>query len=288
MHVLRGLIAKAAQVPMPVLVEGETGTGKELVAQELHRQSRLPGRLVCVNAAALPETLAEAELFGFERGAFTGAIRSQPGRIAEAHDGTLFLDEAADISRATQARLLRTLDSGEVTRLGSSRTAPIRFRLVAAVQRPPEQLIADGAWRQDFRYRVTGIRLRLPALRERQSDIPVLGAHFVRALGSVSLPEESLRQLMDFPWPGNVRQLRQVIERAVYLGAKQPTAGDLREALEAELESPAVQPSRPTPRQLSELRATVGGSVSRLAALLRISRATAYRWLKEADPVMEG
>jgi psp operon transcriptional activator len=207
-----------------VLVIGERGTGKELIAERLHRLSaRWDEPLVIMNCAALPETLIEAELFGHEAGAFTGATKSRAGRFEEADRGTLFLDELATLSMGAQERLLRAVEYGEVTRIGSSRPVRVDVRIVAATNENLPKLADDGRFRSDLLDRLCFEVITLPPLRVREGDIAVLADYFGRRMAAEigwerwpGFAEHVSRQLEDYPWPGNVRELRNVIERAVY------------------------------------------------------------------------
>lgn len=216
--------SRAAALNRPVLVIGERGTGKELVAERLHRLSpRWAGPLVTMNCAALPETLIEAELFGHEAGAFTGATRARQGRFEEADGGTLFLDELATLSGAAQERLLRATEYGEVTRIGSNRQLRVDVRIVAATNEHLPRLVEQGRFRADLLDRLSFEVVTLPPLRAREGDVPVLADHFGRRMASElewpSWPGFSAgayRTLEAHDWPGNVRELRNVVERAVY------------------------------------------------------------------------
>ncbi len=216
--------SRAAGLNRPVLVIGERGTGKELVAERLHRLSaRWSGPLITLNCAALPETLIEAELFGHEAGAFTGATKARAGRFEEADGGTLFLDELATLSMGAQERLLRAVEYGEVTRIGASRSIRVDVRIVAATNEHLPALADSGRFRADLLDRLSFEVITLPPLRAREGDVPVLAEHFGRRmaaeLGWRRWPGFGPRvqaALGDYPWPGNVRELRNVVERAVY------------------------------------------------------------------------
>jgi psp operon transcriptional activator len=216
--------SRAAPMRRPVLVIGERGTGKELIAERLHRLSnRWEEPLVTMNCAALPETLIEAELFGHEAGAFTGATKAREGRFEEADRGTLFLDELATLSMGAQERLLRAVEYGEVTRIGSSRPMRVDVRIVAATNEDLPRLAEEGRFRSDLLDRLSFEVITLPPLRAREGDIGVLTQYFGRRmaaeLGWETWPgfaEHVQRQLEEYHWPGNVRELRNVIERAVY------------------------------------------------------------------------
>jgi psp operon transcriptional activator len=216
--------SRAAPLDRPVLVIGERGTGKELIAERLHHlSSRWDGPLIVMNCAALPETLIEAELFGHEAGAFTGATKARPGRFEEANGGTLFLDELATLSSPAQDRLLRAIEYGEVTRIGASRPLEVDVRIVAATNEHLPRLVEEGRFRADLLDRLSFEVVTLPPLRYRQSDIPVLTDFFGRRMGLLlgwdqwpGFSEGAMAQLQAYAWPGNVRELRNVVERAVY------------------------------------------------------------------------
>ncbi|WP_404712471.1 phage shock protein operon transcriptional activator [Sphingomonas sp. MMS24-J13] len=216
--------SRAAALNRPVLVIGERGTGKELIAERLHRLSpRWAGPLVTMNCAALPETLIEAELFGHEAGAFTGATKARIGRFEEADGGTLFLDELATLSSGAQERLLRATEYGEVTRIGSSKPVRVDVRIVAATNEHLPELVDKGRFRADLLDRLSFEVITLPPLRAREGDIAVLADHFGRRMAAeVGYPrwpgfsKQAAQLLESYTWPGNVRELRNVVERAVY------------------------------------------------------------------------
>jgi psp operon transcriptional activator len=216
--------SRAAPTSRPVLVVGERGTGKELIAERLHRLSpRWDEPLVTLNCAALPEALIEAELFGHEAGAFTGAVRARAGRFEEADKGTLFLDELATLSMAAQERLLRAVEYGEVTRIGSSRPIQVDVRIVAATNEHLPRLAEEGRFRADLLDRLSFEVITLPPLRLREGDVPVLADYFGTRMASElgwngwpGFSNAAMSLLELYPWPGNVRELRNVVERAVY------------------------------------------------------------------------
>jgi psp operon transcriptional activator len=216
--------SRAAPMRRPVLVIGERGTGKELIAERLHRLSNRWGEpLVTMNCAALPETLIEAELFGHEAGAFTGATKAREGRFEEADRGTLFLDELATLSTGAQERLLRAVEYGEVTRIGSNRPISVDVRIVAATNENLPRLAAEGRFRADLLDRLSFEVITLPPLRAREGDVEVLADYFGRRMAAEigwerwpGYAEHVSRQLEEHDWPGNVRELRNVVERAVY------------------------------------------------------------------------
>lgn len=222
------LVLREVEVVAPtdssVLIQGETGTGKELIAQAIHNRSgRRDQPFVKVNCAAIPSGLLESELFGHEKGAFTGAIMRKPGRFELADKGTLFLDEVGDIPLDLQAKLLRVLQEHEFERLGSTRTQQVDVRVIAATHRDLNQMVEDGTFRSDLFYRLHVFPLTVPPLRDRREDIPLMVRHFVEKFSKrmdreiERIPARSLQALTDHPWPGNVRELQNVIERAVIL-----------------------------------------------------------------------
>jgi psp operon transcriptional activator len=216
--------SRAAALNRPVLVIGERGTGKELVAERLHRLSpRWAGALVTMNCAALPETLIEAELFGHEAGAFTGATKARAGRFEEADGGTLFLDELATLSQGAQERLLRAVEYGEVNRIGSSRPIRVDVRIVAATNEHLPALVEKARFRADLLDRLSFEVITLPPLRAREGDVPVLADYFARRMAAElgwprwpGFSKRAMEELEAHDWPGNVRELRNVVERAVY------------------------------------------------------------------------
>jgi two-component system response regulator AtoC len=215
-------IERVAPSDATVLIEGESGTGKELVAHSIHERSSRHGRpFVAVNASAMPDTLAESELFGHERGAFTGAVASRPGRFELAQGGTLFLDEVGTLSPAVQAKLLRVLESRELERVGGRRTISVDFRLISATNEDLEARVAAGAFREDLYYRINTVALRIPPLRERPGDVALLVDHFLGRLGArhrrpgKTVSPAVLERLQRHPWKGNVRELEHVVEMLV-------------------------------------------------------------------------
>lgn len=241
---MKRLVQAVAPTAAPVLVQGPSGCGKELVAQALHRLSGRTGALVAVNCAAIPADLLEGELFGRERGAFTGADQARAGLIEQAADGTLFLDEIGDMPMALQAKLLRVLETREVRRLGASTLTKVDFRLVAATHRDLGTLVAAGAFREDLFFRLAVFPVSVPALADRPGDIPLLVRRLLDEQAAATpvapLPEfdaSAMRALAGHPWPGNVRELKTVVQRACLLfpgqvvSAQQVLANLLRFAL---------------------------------------------------------
>jgi len=236
-------VEKVADSDATVLLVGESGTGKELVARSIHAKGPRRARpFVAVNASALPESLAEAELFGHEKGAFTGAVGSRPGRFELAEGGTLFLDEIGTLSVAVQSKLLRVLESREVERLGGRRPIPVDFRLISATNEDLEARVAAGTFREDLYYRIHTVPIRIPPLREREGDVRLLAEHFVHVFakrhgkGPKSLSAEALRRLEGHGWRGNVRELQHMVEMLVLF-----SEGDIVE--EADLPRGLRQPS---------------------------------------------
>ena len=224
MQAVRDLIARVAPTDATVLITGETGTGKELVARAIHRNSpRASKPFVAVNCAAFTETLLESELFGHEKGAFTGADRSRQGLFEAAHEGTLFLDEVAEMSPAAQAKLLRVVTDGQILRLGTTQPRRVDVRLLAATHRDLPQRVREGFFREDLYYRLAVVPIPIPPLRERREDIPILSELFVRQVAmELKLPKrifspEALEKLKRYDFPGNARELRNLIERASIL-----------------------------------------------------------------------
>jgi DNA-binding NtrC family response regulator len=214
-------LARVAPSELPVLVTGETGTGKELVARALHERSpRAGGPFVAVNCGAVPENLVESELFGHEKGAFTGAVARKTGVFELADGGVLFLDEIGEVPAAAQVKLLRALESKEFMRVGATRPTRVDIRIVSATNRDLRAEVAAARFREDLYYRLSGLTLRLPPLRERQRDIALLAGHFLsRANPRKKLSPAALERLAAYAWPGNVRELQMVIQRAAILGA---------------------------------------------------------------------
>jgi len=242
MRRLYDLIAKVAATDVTVLICGESGAGKELVARAIHEQSahRRSGEFIAMNCAALPSELIESELFGHEKGAFTGAAGQRKGKFELAHGGTIFLDEIGDMSLNTQAKLLRVLEERKVERLGGSHSIPVNVRVISATNRDLAAAVTAEKFRADLYYRLRVVQINLPALRERREDIPLLTEHFLQAyadkyqLKCTEVSANAMRQLVAYDWPGNVRELRNVIERSVVLAdGKTLRAEDLPEEVKA-------------------------------------------------------
>ena len=257
MRELFELLETVAGTSSTVLITGETGTGKELAARAIHHNSvRRAHRFVALNCGALPETMLEAELFGHVRGAYTGAVSNRAGRLEAADRGTVFLDEVGTMPSSLQVKLLRVLQERELERLGDTRTIRIDVRVIAATNANLAQMVADGQFREDLFYRLNVIPVRLPSLRERRDDIPLLVQHFVERLTGqdsgrrdVRVTQEAMRQLMGFSWPGNIRQLEIVVERALALG-RDRTQLDVADLPPEIREGPSV--GQPQPVEIPE------------------------------------
>jgi transcriptional regulator with GAF, ATPase, and Fis domain len=285
MKELLTLVDKVAGSDVTVLIRGESGTGKELVAEAIHRGSpRAGGPLVAVNCAALTETLLDSELFGHEKGAFTGAVKRKLGRFELAQGGTIFLDEIGDVSAALQAKLLRVLQEKTFVRVGGTETITADVRLIAATNRDLEEAIRRGHFREDLYYRLSVFPIRVPPLRERREDIPDLMEFFLRQRGRQlsDIDPAAVDQLVRYGWPGNVRELENVIERAVILAAGGEKIGSAHLPLPAS--SPAAAPAPGEELNLERLeRQSIlqalkqsGGNKSAAARLLGITRRTLY------------
>lgn len=288
---LEQLVRRIAPTQSTVLVRGETGTGKELVAEAIHRQSGRSGPFVPVNCGSIAADLLESELFGHAKGAFTGAQSARQGLCYFADGGTLFLDEIGEMPLAMQAKLLRMLETHSVRPVGTERELKVDCRIVAATNRNLEELVKTNQFREDLYYRLNVVTLEVPALRERLSDIPTLTRHFVHKLaGELGLPayplsQQDIRQLQEYDWPGNVRELRNVIERTLLLG-KLPTellAGNRSTDRETkEFLVPDGWTLRDVEqRYLLDMLAVVEGNKSEAARRLGISRKTIERKLSE-------
>jgi DNA-binding NtrC family response regulator len=306
MRDLYHLLETIAPTSSTVLISGETGTGKELAARALHHSSpRRTNRFVAINCSAIPETLLEAELFGHVRGAFTGAVLTRQGRLEQAHKGTLFLDEIGTMSPALQAKLLRVLQEREFERVGDSHTIKIDVRVIAATHSDLTRMVADGAFREDLYYRLNVIPVKLPPLRERREDIPLLVQHFLGKLcaelgrAAPMVSQDVLRRLMEYPWPGNVRQLENIIERALTFsqGRSQIEVADLGPEIDGSSATFDDGPSIPAEGldfeahmaglELALIRQSLErtrGNKRQAAKLLNLKRTTLIEKLKRLEP----
>jgi nitrogen regulation protein NR(I) len=304
------VVEKVANTPSTVLISGESGTGKELIARALHENSkRHAGPFIKINCAAIPKTLMESELFGYDKGAFTGAVGAKPGRFELAHGGTLFLDEIGEIPVEMQVKLLRVLQESEFERVGGIKTIKVDVRLVTATNRDLLEEIGAGNFREDLFYRLNVVPIQIPPLRERREDIPLLADHFIAKFNErlkkqiVAISPEAVEQLVAYNWPGNIRELENLMERTILFcegpeirvsdlppeivgtsvaasaaaavdGEARPAAGSLKEAVRAETER--------VERELIQraLDAT-GGNVTQAARKLKISRKSLQTKMKE-------
>ncbi len=295
MREIMDLVERVGPSDATILIQGESGTGKEVVAAALRaRGRRRNAPYVKVNCAAIPDTLMESELFGYERGAFTGAIKTKKGRFELADSGTIFLDEIGDMSAATQTKVLRVLQEGEFDRVGGIRTQKVDVRVIAATNIDLERAIAEKRFREDLYYRLRVIEIRLPPLRDRKEDIPLLAAHFLRKYAAKdgkhidAIEPDALGMLLDYDWPGNVRELENSIERAVVLArGNRIVCTDL---------APDLQKSGPRAfvtftvgttldeieqRMIAETLRYTSGDKTRAASLLGITARTIYRKLEQ-------
>jgi DNA-binding NtrC family response regulator len=304
-------LEKAAPTMATVLLRGESGTGKEVAARELHRLSpRKKGPFVAVHCGALPDNLLESELFGYEKGAFTGATNRKPGRVELASGGTLFLDEIGDVTPAVQVKLLRLLQEREFQRLGATSAEKADVRFVAATHRNLEQMVKEGTFREDLFYRLNVVPVVMPSLRERREDVPALATRFVARLGETNgrpqarLSEDAMRALADAEWPGNVRELQNFLERVVVFAeddligradverelasrpggssaAVSPPAANLAGPATPDVESLDAQRANAERVAVREALAKAKGNRTLAARLLGVSRRTLYNKLDE-------
>ena len=301
MQVVFSLMARFALSDASVLIHGETGTGKELAARGLHMQSaRRDGPFIAINCAAVPENLLESELFGHTRGAFTDAREKRQGLFLEAHGGTLFLDEVAELPVALQAKLLRALQDRKVRPIGSDKEVPFDARIICATHRDLDARVESGQFREDLYYRLNVLQLELPPLRARGSDVLVLSNAYLKAITArtgkqvSSIAAEAARKLMSYAWPGNARELANVIERAVALAEyDEITVADLPEKIQAFRSSDVIvaghDPSELVTLEEVERRyilrvlEAAGGNRTRAAEILQVDRKTLYTKLKNYE-----
>ena len=309
------VVDKVADSPSTVLITGESGTGKELISRALHTQSsRAKKPFIRINCAAIPKDLIESELFGYEKGAFTGAVGSKPGRFELANDGTLFLDEIGEIPLEMQVKLLRALQEQEFERVGGIKTITVDVRLIAATNQDLEKLIEEGRFREDLYYRLNVVPIRVPALRERRDDIASLARHIIkrnneRLRKNISgITDDGLASLMGYDWPGNIRELENVLERTMlFCSGGELTADDLPEQIrsgprsgsartvQTHAAAAASQGVGPLKELVKETTVRVekeviikaleqtGGNVTRAAQMLQISRKSLQNKMKEYD-----
>jgi two-component system, NtrC family, response regulator HydG len=287
---LRELLTRAGRSNSHVLIQGESGSGKELAARYVHRTSERRDRpFLAINCAALPDELLESELFGHEKGAFTGAAGQRQGLLELAHEGTLFLDEVAEMSQAMQSKLLRTLDSGEIRRLGGNRTLHVDVRIITATNKRLDQSVASGEFRHDLYFRLGIVVIEMPPLRERVEDIPLLVRYFAQRVAQprerpIRFTPEALKVLTRYRWPGNVRELRNMVERLGVMGAgEEITAEEV--ALHLPSSTPEAEGALPPldvveRRHIFKVLKQTGGNRTQAARVLGVDPKTLYNKLK--------
>ena len=291
MRKIFSIVDEVASSSAPIFITGETGVGKDIVARAIHlRSQRSYGPFMAVNCGALSESILESELFGHEKGAFTGAVKARRGRLEMADNGTLFLDEIGEISTRMQVVLLRVLEEKRFLRLGGSTPVSSDFRLITATHRDIPPLIKEKQFREDFYYRINVITIHIPPLRERQDDIPVLADHFFKRYVEETgkhlegFTQKAIEQLTSYPWPGNVRELKNVIERAVVIAR-----GRIIGTQELKFLDPGILPCEAFSTTLEELEmnhiksilASCDGNISQAAKKLGVSRGTLSRKIKQ-------
>jgi transcriptional regulator with PAS, ATPase and Fis domain len=289
------LVARVAPLQTTVLIQGESGTGKELVARLIHKTSGRRGPFKAINCGALTETLLESELFGYVKGAFTGATGNKAGLFEAAHGGTIFLDEISNTSPALQMKLLRVLEEREVLRVGSTDPIRVDVRIIAATNRPLEELVRTHAFREDLFYRLKVVTIDLPPLRQRRGDIPLLLDHFVRRYAAafsktIAIHESVYPMLSRYDWPGNVRELENAVERAIALNSSgiltpEDFPEGIRRGQTNALPAPAridslVTLAEKEKEYILEVLEATGQNISRAAEILDIDRRTLYRMLE--------
>jgi len=279
MQPIRDLVAKVAATNTTVLLRGESGVGKEVVARAIHKASpRAAKQFLKVNCAALPSELLESELFGHEKGAFTGAYRQKPGKFEAAHQGTLLLDEIGEMPLRLQAKLLHVLQDGEFSRVGGEKIIDTDVRLIAATNRDLEASMRTHQFREDLYYRLNVIEIRIPPLRERREEIPVLVDHFLKKFNvqygrAVDVPSETLQAFVEYEWPGNIRELENAVKRIVVLGSARPVHVELmanlsrggRPAPRPGATALEVRPSPDTPISLKDIARQAAREAERVA-----------------------
>ncbi len=291
MQALRQLLRRVASAPSAILIEGETGTGKELVARAIHQQSGRSGSFVPVNCGAIAAELIESELFGHVKGAFTSAHQARLGLFAYADGGTLFLDEISELPLNMQTKLLRVLEDGAIRPLGTERDSPVNVRILAASNKPLEQAVKEGAFREDLYYRLNVLHVQIPSLRERKDDIPLLVEHLSTLLASdlgltaITLNQQDLIALQTYHWPGNVRELKNLVERSLLLGMSPDELLNPAPALKEQdagypLNWPLKKVERAHIEQVLEL---TSGNKTRAADILGITRKTLDRKMQLRD-----
>ena len=301
---LMDTVRQAAPSSATVLLVGQSGTGKELAARAIHELSpRAQGPFIAVNCAAIPESILEAELFGVEKGAYTGAVARREGRFERAHGGTLFLDEVGEMPLSAQVKLLRVLQEGEIERLGGTQTVKVQVRLVAATNKDLQKEVAEGRFREDLYYRLNVVEIRIPSLATRREDIPLLADHFVRRYAAKNqkpvrgFSQEASEALENYAWPGNVRELEHAVERAVVLCRGETIElSDLPESVRKGPRGSAEQLVIPIGTPMEEIERMVihetlrhtKGDKTLAARLLGIAARTIYRKLEREEREAQG
>ncbi|MCK4537685.1 MAG: sigma-54-dependent Fis family transcriptional regulator [Candidatus Krumholzibacteria bacterium] len=296
MKKLKDIIARVAPTDTAVLIHGESGTGKELVAAEIHSaSSRSTAPFIVINCAAIPETLIESELFGYEKGAFTGAVQNKPGQFKLAHRGSLFLDEIGELPMALQAKLLRAIDNGSFLPLGSSKVVTVDVRIIAATNRDLEKMVSERKFREDLLYRLNVFPVSIPPLRDRKEDIRAISEDFLatRRFGDPHLSEEVIGKLRSYSWPGNVRELRNILERGSILAGTDPIgldhimiSGTIAPGRPDDILSSIVGEMRLADIEQSLIRIAIektGGNKSRAAEMLGITRRKLYSRMEKYE-----
>ena len=293
MHHILSTIEDVAPTPSPILITGETGVGKDLVARAIHmRSEQSNGPFVTINCGAQSETLLESELFGHEKGAFTGAVKARRGRLEMANYGTLFLDEIGEISPKMQVSLLRVLEEKKFQRVGGNQFIDTQFRLISATHRDLKELIAENQFREDFYYRINVFSIEIPPLRERVEDIPVLADYFTGCFAAETgkpvegLTQKALQILCDYPWPGNVRELRNVIERVVVISRGRMIGADELAFLQDQGDDCRLGTMTLKEMEIRHIEATLDtcdGNITRAAKQLGIDRVTLSRKMKRYE-----
>lgn len=306
MQQVHRLIERVADIDASVLIEGESGTGKELISRAIHSSgSRARRPFVAVACGAIPETLIEAELFGHQKGAFTGSVGAREGYLEQAADGTLFLDEIGELSPYTQIKLLRVLQQREFTRLGSNRLVPLRARLIFATHRNLEEMVTEGKFRQDLFFRVNVMKIAAPPLRDRPEDVSQISSHFVNLYArsfrkpKMSIAPDAMEMLKDYSWPGNVRELENAVQQAIIMCAGNVVQTEdlpwkIREAMAGVPDVEDEFPSGSFERQLRDYKIRLAvaavrdnhGNKTLAARRLNISRAYLHRLIRLAEPAL--
>ena len=283
MQRVREYLTRAAATNSTILITGETGTGKELAAEFVHRSSpRRNHPLITINCAAIPDSLLESELFGYEQGAFTGAQSSRDGKLRAAHGGTVFLDEIGDMSLLAQAKILRVIDGKGIQKLGRNTSTPLNVRIIAATNREIEALVAEEKFRKDLFYRLNVARVHLPPLRERREDIPAIVSHYMQAFNHqfgriCRLTDRTWDCLLSYDWPGNVRELKNLLEASFLQGSSVEISTDQLPPVLLRSTGQEPQHSRDEQRRLLSALLSTNWNKSRAAEKLRWSRMTLYR-----------